>query len=647
MPDNLFRVDVLSLLNTEANARLDEWAHRFESRESFEISDEALQEAFREREALARLLRHIDEDLKLIDLGLIPFLLPHQKEHLKRRLMRAHYLTMLQSRIDKIESRWDGFLRRKSKCAYYEQIIEAIECSTRPQSPSLQLQQLTNDSEKPLAWFGAFCLAPLVGNLMINLCAGNMAAIKNFVMEVDKKDVYLGWSRNFIISFFNALPMSYTHGSEMIQSFRDIGSGLSLLNVLVVNTAFAIECYLVLKNTFAGAWSTRVSRHPIDPLEQFKTQILQRRFVLLNWFFLSVMHLAAFLCFSGILDVWPWGPIFSVGTRFIQLVLASFRYKNEEASYALNLERLIKQINAIHEKEKEFREQLAHENDLEEQEKLRSKLRVVEDEQRLLELLYKKTNQEWLIKTEEYHSQSRLSSLFFSGVMMFSFLIIPATIIAPPIGLLIGLVGAAVCITTIISMSSMRSHFEQERVRQNILAMDQGHTAAPGIVDEHVSFYMQRFITLKDSEKTMESELEMKQCYLLMLQLRLRSDVEKKILEHQKINAWLSMARDVIAPLLAIAVLILMPTPMGIAAVVGFALLYCFIKKLVEVYQPLPEAYVLKFDDQAYLKFLEDPKIENLSSLALTSTQRQNFLNARKKDDSIDDLAPDLGSGLN
>ncbi len=638
MIGNLYTVDVLSLLDEDGLNRLDQWAHQMNG-----ITQDDLAEAYAHRDILARHLKNIDENLSQVSLPLIPYLLPAQKEHLKRRLVRAHYFSSLQLRIDEIEYRWDDVKRQKSKCAHYEKLMQAIDTSLLPPSPSLQLQTLTSNSTKATTWFGAWCLAPMIGNLMIELCSGKTSVIKNFVTEIDRKDIYMGWSRNFISCFFNLLPMGHAMKPELSSTLRDIGGGISMVNVVVVNTALAIECYLVLKNTFAGAWATRATSRPVNPFQQFTTQIRQRRFVLLNWFFLSIMHLAAFLCFSGLLDVWPWGPVFSVGARLIQLVLSYFRYQNDEAAYFKNSERLMNQIMQLNAKEQEFLLRLQNEDDLKKREELSKKYQFIREELDFLVSLHKKSEYEWSLRKEEYFWQSRLSTLFFSGVMMFSFLIIPASIVAPPIGLVIGFVGACICITSVISMSRMRSHMEEEKIRQNILSIHQGQNVKSGFADEQLSYYFNRFISLKDGEQTHESSLQMKQCYLLMLQTVYRSEYESKVIERQKTMMWINMARDVFIPLLAIGLFILIPTPIGIAAVVGFALLCFFAKTLIEKYQPLPPFCDVKFDEEKYKKFLSDPQIENLSSAEISSKSRKERWSVDGRDD-FDDFSPDLSS---
>lgn len=55
-----------------------------------------------------------------------------------------------------------------------------------------------------------------------------------------------------------------------------------------------------MKNTFAGAWATRHHDVKVPMWEQFTTQLRQRQFVLLNWLCLSIMHVAAFLCMTGV-----------------------------------------------------------------------------------------------------------------------------------------------------------------------------------------------------------------------------------------------------------------------------------------------------------------------------------------------------------
>lgn len=647
MSGNLYCVDVLHLLDADATALLSQWSEAFELGKDTQVSHDALVEAFRQRQSLSRLLKYVREDLRDEDISMFPFLLPHQKIHLRQRLVRAHYLTSIQARIDEIEYRWDGLLANQAQCARYASLIRALDAPfyAKDQEGEQQLYQLIDDSEKPLAWFGARVLTPILSDTMVELCAGNTAAIKNLMIEIDRKDVYLGWSRSFILSFFGLFPECFSGNAEHLQSLRDAGILLTYTNIVIVNAGLIMECYLVLKNTFSGAMATRHAHLHVDVSEQFLTQIRQRRFVLLNWLLLSFLHVAAFLCFSGFIDVWPWGPFFGVGCRLAQIVLASARYRDEETTYYASSKRILDQINALNDLEKHLLYEISHAKDEDEKARLLSKLKLISEDRQSLQYAYQRMKNDWMIKKDEFAQHSMLSSLFFAGVMMFSCLLIPTTILAPPIGLAIGFSGAAICIIFVVAMSVMRTNFANERIRQDILHIHQpvGYRIKT-VPDEQLNVYMRRFVELKGLSDHPKHTLEMKQCYLRMRQLVNRSHTQMQVLEYQKVNLWLTVARDVLLPLIALSMLVFIPTPVGLGAIVGLILLHFLAKKIFQTYRPVVN-YSLNFDEKAYQKFAASPSVESLIHIDSRLKNNTKFHNSKTNDDGIDDFTSDF-SGM-
>lgn len=127
MPGNLYRVDVVSLLDLEASAVLARWEASIEANSPPVVTHEELVEAFRERGVLSQMIKATRDDLKHEDLILFPYYLPHQKESLRRRLIRAHYLHAVQARIDEIECRWDGLKEDRTQCAHYEKLLNELQ----------------------------------------------------------------------------------------------------------------------------------------------------------------------------------------------------------------------------------------------------------------------------------------------------------------------------------------------------------------------------------------------------------------------------------------------------------------------------------------------------------------------------------------
>lgn len=611
MPGNLYQVDSIALLDSEVLKLLKHWGDDLNQNKAPAVSHEALVEAFQNRKKLALMLRFTRDDLKNYDPALFPFLLPHQKELLQQRLIRAHYLYTLQARIDEIEYRLDGLKYDRSALTYYEEQLKILQVKPNP-DPALHHQQLIQASEKPLAYFGMRVLAPVFADMMMNICAGKTSDIKIFFIEVDRKDVYLGWSRTFILSAFNLVPEAFQQESSFQTSLQNAGTYISYLNMIVVNMCLAIELILLIKNTFIGALATRKEQLSVSIWEQFVTQLNQRKFVLLNWFFLSLMHVVAFLCLSGVIQVWPWGPFFSVGCRMVQLTLMAARYDAELTQFKTNELRMTQQLELLTEKLQKLQAEYQASLDNEKKAQLLAAIRQLQLEITSIQRIKRKITVEWNLKQIEFTQQSIFTSCFFAGVMLFSCLIFPASIIAPPVALCLGVAGAAICITSIIVMSVIRANQAIEKTRDEILSVHVGKTGKMSSADHELAEYMKQFKGLLNAPSTQETELELKQLYLLMNQVVSRSITQTHLLQRQRVELWTNLARDVLLPIAGLAALIFLPTGIGLGIIAAILVISFFTKNLIEHFTPIPQ-YSLKFDEKSFNNFKNQPSVNKLN----------------------------------
>jgi hypothetical protein len=149
-----------------------------------------------------------------------------------------------------------------------------------------------------------------------------------------------------------------------------------------------------------------------------------------------------------------------------------------------------------------------------------------------------------------------------------------------------------------------------ERTRVHILR-EHSKAEKQTLTDEQLNNYIQMFIQLKSQSSSLEGDMEMKQLYLKMSQLVSRSKTQSQILEHQKIGLALTLARDILIPIVVLSMFLLIPTGVGLGVVAGLILMHVFIKKMIDVYYPVQEKS-LTFDEVMYEKFLADPTVDNL-----------------------------------
>lgn len=88
----------------------------------------------------------------------------------------------------------------------------------------------------------------------LDFCSGKLGFIQNRLTEIDRKGLYLGWSRNLLLSIVTMLPtvLAGRHSPELQQS----GAYLSYMGIFVSQMCMMIELSLLMKNSLAGAWVT-------------------------------------------------------------------------------------------------------------------------------------------------------------------------------------------------------------------------------------------------------------------------------------------------------------------------------------------------------------------------------------------------------
>jgi hypothetical protein len=602
MTREMFETFSLSILSSDSIVALMQWEARLVSRDDLIPSDEDLIHAFRDRAALAKLSKAIRDDLKDVNPAMFPFLFPHQKELLKRKLIRAHFLHALQIRIDEIEVRWDGVKRNTMQCRYYEQLLDTLQHRASLGEVLTPVEQLRGESvasEKPLAWFGMMVMAPVFAKHIRALLSGKAAALKNLFLEIDRKDIYLGWSRALILSVLNLIPQSFSSEEHLETMVRSVGPEITYINFFIVQTCFAIELFSLIKNSVAGAWATRHNDVQVPVWDQFMIQWKQRRFVLMNWCFASAVNIVSFLWTIGAMDIWPWGVFFAVGFRVAQVCFLMLRYDEEQTNHREAVESIQREIRLLQEKHRKLLGDHANTTDEKAQQALKLELDIVQVE---VDTLLKKRSRlfvEWRFKSVEFKHHLMFTTGFLIGVAFFSCLLFPPVLIAPAMALVIGLAGAAICFTTILLYTGMRGHFDFAKTEEN-----------EHFIHEQLQACLERFQQLK-SDTSPEASLKMKQLYLEMRQLTAQSDYQRKVLQHQKVTLYTTMLRDALMPVVMIAALFFAPSGVGLGIVIG-ALVACVLLKLIVNHYAPKESMKPSFNGAEYQAFLNDPSLEKL-----------------------------------
>jgi hypothetical protein len=643
MLGDLLTTRSVSLLDIDANEVLARWETGLRANNPYTISHKELVAAFRDRTKLSAAITASEEDLKRDDPVLFEFMPPHQRALVKRRLVRAHYLHTLQARMDKIEFRLDGLKRNVGRCRYYEWMLDKLENKPAlgmPVIPEAQLRDASAVSEKPLALFGMVVLAPVVAKKMLDLCAGKTGLIKSTIMDIDRKDTYLGWSRTFTLSVMNLLPQYAVHDAQSASFLRDVGFYSGQMNCLVGMTLMGIELFLLTKNSLAGAWVTRNRALKISVWEQFTTQVQQRKFALLNWLFLTTLYMVSFLYWMGMAPVWPWGLLVSVGFRLVQLALFSFRQNEELTVYRASLQQIQDEMMKLRKKQASLKKQWEPMDDGADKQALQDQHQVLEKE---LQALVQAQNQlitKQRYKTIEFQYLMMSTLGMLTGAALLSVLIFPPGLVVPAVALVIGLVGASICLATIVIHTAVRGRLDYVKTEE-----------AQASVKVQLSTYFNRFNQLKGDSPSIQ--MQRKQLFLEMKLLTTQSKYNLQLIQHQKMALTVSVLRDTLMPAGILLGVLLAPSGVGIVVIVAAMLLHLFLKKLVDMQAPKMFKDV-KFDLAEYEAFAARPQLEKLHEKEMQKTNPYHFFKSnppnhapghpdkKEKLTSMDDYEPEI-----
>ena len=603
MINEQFTVRSVSLLSTNAIHLLADWDADIAKGIIREISDSELKDGLVQRADLARLIRAYRRDFDSVNPAMFPYLTSAQKKLLRQHIVRAHYLHSIQAQVDEIECRFDGVLLNRKLISNYEKLLNALKgLPGLDESASVDqdLRRYSDDSDKPLGWSGMQLLAPFLGKSMLELCAGKFRATRDFFRFVDRKPLYLGWSQKLILIVINGFTNNRLNQLPIEASaFSHFSKTLSYIGFFASETLFAMELFLVMKNTLLGAWISQKKSLLIPTLDLLALQISGRKFMLLNQFPDSVASIISFLCLFNVLDSWPWGSIAGIGYRICQLAILPFAFDYERLEVEENLKTFKQELLALKEKQEDITNQLqeAHEDNVLE---LQVELNVLVQENNRLTKNYVRELTDWRFRTIEF--RNRFASLLglLVGLALFSSLLFPPALIPAALGLMLILSGASVCVGMTLLISYLQTQVNLQRSKYD-----------ETLTQEQLQFCLAQFKQCQHDTQGDDPTAEMKALYLEMKQLTTHLVYQRQIFVHQQAFLTVSLFVESAFPPAVILALLFLPTGISLGVILGIGLLNILAKALIAEYSPT-EGLMPEFNQEEFQAFCLKPEIEDL-----------------------------------
>ena len=636
MSDELFTIRSVSLLSSSAHQLLTEWEACLALGVLRDLSDEEWRILLLQRDDLARLIQATARDLDYINPALFPYLSVTQKKHLRQQLVRAHYLHAMAAHIDKLELKLDKFYADCVSCRRYERLLDnlkhipAVGEETHPEN---ELQRCSDESDKPFGWTGMCLLAPVLANNMHELAAGELT-LQRFLFGpegklgggrevlrgLNKKPVYLGWSRQFILCVVNRVSNVMQHRPRENQALAYLGEGLGSLNFVAVQTLFALELFLVMKNSLTGIWMQQKRALGIPAYEIFQRQIASRRFLLVDLLCSSLTGIIGLLSTLNTLNVWPWTVLASAAYRLIDIVIAWCKYAATQQEHENSLYSLQQEIDLLQQRE-------TNTSDVYEREQLLA-------QRCQLQRAYVQQSNQWRFSNLE--SRNRLISAlgFMIGFGLFSAFFMPPALIPTAIMVIMTLTGAAMCVAMSLLMISLKADVELQRTK-----------CAEELTKQQLEGCLLKFNEYKALEPTEETLAFMKALYLEMKQLAAQEHYRQELYNYQLAFMTVSLISDSLFPPAVILALLFLPTGVSLAAILVVVLVHCTVWFVARSFEPKEKGKYPVFDDKEFTAFCAEPEIARL----VVNNQKQRiglFKSIQKLDDneetnSADYLGPD------
>jgi hypothetical protein len=581
MPDELFTTRSISLLSPSALKLLTDWEFHLAVGEMRALSSAELRNALRQRADLARLIQIYRQQLNGINPALFPYLTVAQKKSLRQKIVRVHYLYSVQACLDELEIKFDKLTEDRACCRKYERLLDDL--GTLPTlgeltRPEAQLQRDSHESEKPLTWFGAYIVAPILGVNMLDFCAGKLQFTYNMLRTMDKKPLYLGWSRNLILSIMKAFPGRMQQMPIEQAAFASMAETNSYIGFVVAQTLFSLQIFLVMKNSLAGAWINKKKALQLSNLELFTLQIYPRRFVLLNLLAESVASLVMFLSLFSMVPIWPWESLVGIGFRLVQLSVLAFSFDAERTQVQKNLELIQHEMEQLRARNQESSEEYHH-----------------------LSQAYVREAADWRFRKIEFRNRFMGVLGLLIGFALFSCLLFPPGLIPTATALVIVLTGAAVC----VGVSLLMAYLDTE-------VMLAKNKSDQHLIQEQLDAALTQFqqCQLDNPEHALP---QMKALYLEIKQLASSSQYKQRLYAHQQQVLAVSLLGDMLFPPAAIVSLLLLPTGTSLLVIGGLILLLNFAKWLINRYAP-EQAALPVFNEDEFKAFCLKPELATLES---------------------------------
>lgn len=602
----------------------------------------------KQRGQLLKSVARFDEQLNDINPAIFKYLMDEQRVALAQDLYFAFYLFYANYNLDLKEERYQSLAFRGAQIKKCAKLLNLLRASTDINNPEQQRELVFDDSEKPVKYLGLTILAPILSEVIENTVSGKKAI--EVMTNINGVRLYWVWAKAFIgsaFSFINAtdaqnnlgLPYPYTITGYM--------------SWVLYAARFGINLYFLIKHS-RGTNQLTDEEKQLTADERFLNQWNQRKFSLINDSIWGLANLACFFWLVGDGMLGWWGNVATAVLLLMDVCVSIWAWREAEAGYVADLERLSQDISSISSKIKEYypnytdenltlEQQLKHATAYFNQQKATSnepqKLSQLEEQQSQCYILIHQRQQaikehQNLINRWNFEVEGLMYDFAYAVLLLVAFVALCSFLFPPTAmpavlaanGALISGIGAACCFAFNAIWSSFKNNIQVKQTLQTQEGYELNYK------NELANFNHLK-TQLDQEQDSIKSEQLLKQSYLNICLAYARSNQQRDLLIYQKTNVMHSTMMGLIAPPIIFSCLVFLPFGVNFAVIaVSLAVL-----KLSNWMFNTPPQSVLNVEINVYAAKPAESK-NNAIALYLDDTNTVCFQNQYESSNLDDEL---------
>lgn len=475
----------------------------------------------------------------------------------------------------------------------------------------------TGDSDAPLRYFGMRYLVPAVEKAVLTMTLNRVEHLHAFPASFNDLRLYLVWANALSQNICDVIAKSAQMTLTVTQTFLNkLAYTTGSLGFILYFTKFGISASIVLQNTLDIGLTDKVRKLDLSWQERFKTQWDERKFILLNTAAWGTVNLVCFFWLLGKNMFGFWGNLLSGALLVADLFLVYWQFDEAKthqnarvASYNDSIEKLNARIEEL--KKQDSPDVASH-------------IARLELECKALGTAKAKVERRWLYKEKKYNLKLMYGAGMILGFTLLCSFFFPPAMLVPLAGLILSLVGAAICFGLGVTYKALSGE---------ILVEKETHFLDTSVKEYDASLTVFKEVSTKLKESPGDHALQTKSklLYLSLKKAVATQNYQKQAVNYQKTQIICNILTELILPSIFVLAFVFMPLGIGMPLfAIGLVALFFVNWQVAEMapkaqkpeffaaldnfgswlfFGKSPEPKGLEqFDEQAYQTFLTEVK---------------------------------------